>query len=78
MKRGIAIALWTVVLGVMAWVLGASIFGVLAFAFSKPGQDPHIRELWDRVFYGLAFGLPVLTVAATIVAGLKRKLPGTD
>jgi MFS family permease len=77
MNRTLAIVLWTLAAGLVAWIVGAVIFGLLAHALASPGKRPHTWPGWDLLFFGSVIGLPLLAMARTFYKAIQGALPGT-
>lgn len=76
-RKGV-LAAWVLFALVAGFVLGANLFAVLGYLLSNPGQRPASWPGWNLLFYGLAFGLPLLLAGLALWLGLKGRLPGVQ
>ena len=74
-RKGV-LAAWVLAALVAGFVLGANVFAVLGYLLSSPGQRPASWPGWSLLFYGLAFGLPLLLAGLALWLGRKGRLPG--
>lgn len=75
LRKGV-LAAWVLAAVVTGFVLGANVFAVLGYLLSSPGQRPASWPGWNWLFYGLAFGLPLLFSVLALWLGRKGRLPG--